>query len=415
MAVTVVDDALSRNVNQYRIYREAMYGNSRRIVVRAGRKFGKTFVAVRIARDWALSTGGVVLIGAPQYPYLRDETIPELAKAVPPELLRGRGWGEAFSRSEYRLQLVRGEIILRSMENADAVRPLSVDGLIAEEFSLWSRYAWQECVKPTLMAKNARAVFIFTPKGRNQACEEWKNVTDGIEGYTGFHFTSWDGVLPAESINSEVRGLPDAIVRQEFYAEFLDDLGGVFQHVDDCIAGDFMPPQPGYSYVMGVDLGKTQDATVVTVMQHDGYVVHVERITQLDWVTQRNLIKSIADRYSARIILDTTGVGDPVYDELVASGCRVTGYRFTAESKRVLIEKLLIAMANKKIFFPYHPMLVDELKLFQAKSLPGGGVQYSAPAGYHDDHVISLALAVAGLGGAVTRQPATIPRQREVV
>ena len=389
--------------NQATIYRACLSGDYRRIVVRAGRKFGKTYVSARVARAWAVNTGGTILVAAPEYSYLRDQTLPELMRAIPRAVLAGESWDDAYKRGDNSIRLRNGgAILMRSMENADSVRPLSVDGLIAEEFSLWSPYAWQECVKPTLMARRAPALFIFTPKGMNQAYHEWVRAERGDDGYIGFHYTSWDGVVPRESIDAEAAGLPDSVVRQEFYAEFLDELGGVFHGVDDCVAGDFQPPIPGRSYVMGVDLGKT-DATVPIVLDVESkHVAHIDRVTALDWKTQRALIASTARRYNDAVIwLDSTGLGDPIYDELVADGLRVKPYRFSVESKRALIEKLVIAIAERRITFPYNAVLVNELKIYQAHQLKSGGISYSAPAGYHDDAVIALALAVWGAGKAV--------------
>ncbi len=48
--------------------------------MRAGRKFGKTYAAVRVARDWACDAdaGAYVLVAAPEYAYLRDQLVPEM-------------------------------------------------------------------------------------------------------------------------------------------------------------------------------------------------------------------------------------------------------------------------------------------------------------------------------------------------
>lgn len=371
--------------------------------MRAGRKFGKTFTAVRVARDWAARAepGAYVLVAAPEYAYLRDQLVPEMMRAIPAEAVRGGGWGAAYNKTEHVLTLANdAKIILRSMDNADAVRPLSVAGLVAEEFSLWSRYAWEECVRPTLMAKDAPALFIFTPKGLNQAHELWARAAAAEPGYVGFHYTSYDGILPAAGIDAEARGLPENVYRQEILAEFLGDLGGVFRGVRECVAGDLEEPQPDETYVVGCDLGKTTDFTVICVLKRSSRaLVHFERFNQLDWEFQVAKVRGASSRYhDATVWLDSTGLGDPVFDRLKSLGVPARGYKFTAETKRRLVENLALAIAERAVRFPDVPALLSELEIYAAEQLPGGGVRYGAPAGYHDDAVTALALACWGLG-----------------
>jgi len=394
-----------RAENQHAVYRACIEGHNRRIVVRAGRKFGKTFTAVRVARDWAAKNPGeIILIAAPEYPYLRDQVVPELRKAIPNEAVKG-GWGVGYNKSEHILTLANeAQIFLRTMENADAVRPLSVAGLIAEEFSLWSSYAWNECVRPTLMAKAAPALFIFTPKGMNQAHELWTRAVNGEEGYKPFHFTSYDGTIPKEIIDAEAATMPEGVRRQEIYAEFLEDLGGVFTGVRKCIAGDLEEPEAGETYVIGCDLAKTQNFTVMCVLKRSSRaLVHLERFSQLDWEFQVAKVQAASKHYNGAVVwLDSTGLGDPIYDRLHSLGAPVKGYKFTQESKRKLVENLSLAISQGDICYPDIPELVNELGIYTAKQLPGGGVNYGAPAGYHDDCVMALGLARWGLGKAYT-------------
>jgi hypothetical protein len=329
--------------------------------------------------------------------------VPELRRAIPDAALKGGSWGKAYNKTEHILTLANdARIILRSMDNADAVRPLSVAGLVAEEFSLWSRNAWEECVRPTLMARDAPALFIFTPKGLNQAHELWTRAAAGEAGYAAFHFTSYDGILAAAAVDAEARTLPENVYRQEILAEFLDDLGGVFRGVRECVAGELEEPRDGESYVVGCDLGKTTDFTVICVLKRSSRaLVHFERFGRLDWEFQIEKIRAAARRYGdATVWLDSSGLGDPIYDRLKSLGAPVKGYKFTAEAKRRLIENLALAFAERTVRFPDIPELVSELEIYAAEQLPGGGVRYGAPAGYHDDAVTALALACWGLGRA---------------
>ncbi|MGD8719470.1 MAG: hypothetical protein PVH29_11710 [Candidatus Zixiibacteriota bacterium] len=363
-----------------------------------------------MARDWAIDNPGeYLLIAGPEYAYLRDQSVPELRRAIPDAALLGGNWGRAYNETAHVLTLANGaKIILRSMDNADAVRPLSVAGLVAEEFSLWSRYAWEECVRPTLMAREAPALFIFTPKGLNQAHELWARAAAGEPGYVGFHYSSYDGILPAASIDAEAHSFPENVYRQEIMAEFLGDMGGVFRGVRECVAGDMEDPDDGETYVIGCDLAKTTDFTVLCVLKRSSRaLVHFERFNQLDWEFQVATVRGVSRRYhGATVWLDSSGLGDPVHDRLKALGVPVRGYKFTAETKRRLVENLALAIAERDVRFPDVPVLMNELEIYAAEQLPGGGIRYGAPAGYHDDAVTALALACWGLGrGGPTALP----------
>jgi hypothetical protein len=101
----------------------------------------------------------------------------------------------------------------------------------------------------------------------------------------------------------------------------------------------------------------------------------------------------LAQRYDARLLIDGSGVGDPVCDELYRENVHAHGYKFTSASKKDLIENLSIMIENQQLSIPQIPELINELKLYGYKTTSSGNLQYGAPEGYHDDCVVALALA----------------------
>jgi hypothetical protein len=91
--------------------------------------------------------------------------------------------------------------------------------------------------------------------------------------------------------------------------------------------------------------------------------------------------------------VDSSGVGDPVVDELRREDVHVEGFRFTNASKAEIVENLSMMIDQQKVSFPNIAELVNELKLFGYTQRANGLIRYGAPEGYHDDAVISLALA----------------------
>ena len=156
---------------------------------------------------------------------------------------------------------------------------------------------------------------------------------------------------------------------------------------------------------MGVDLAEMQDYTAITVIDSESNeVVHFDRFQGKDYPLQKEHITLKARRYNnARIILDTTGVGKPIYEDLRKTGLFAEDYTFSGKSKEELIGKLIVFLEEKYIKIPDVKVLQDELRAFEYKYLNEKTgerlktIQYGAPQGYHDDCVISLALAVWGL------------------
>ena len=103
------------------------------------------------------------------------------------------------------------------------------------------------------------------------------------------------------------------------------------------------------------------------------------------------------------MILDTTGVGKPIFEDLRQEGVFVEDYTFTGKSKEELIGKLIVAVEEKYIRLLPIPVAIDEIKAFEFKylnektGLPLKNIQYGAPQNFHDDTVCARALAVWGL------------------
>ena len=163
---------------------------------------------------------------------------------------------------------------------------------------------------------------------------------------------------------------------------------------------------------MGVDLAETEDYTVMTVLDTTtNKIVHIDRFKGRDYPLQKKQIIAKAERYNnARIVLDASGVGRPVYEDLRESGVFVEDFVFTGKSKEELIGKLIVAIEEKYIKIPDIPVLIDELKSFEYQyrnpktGLPLRTIRYSAPQGYHDDCVDSLALAIWEMNSVVPQE-----------
>jgi phage FluMu gp28-like protein len=247
------------------------------------------------------------------------------------------------------------------------------------------------------------ALFIGTPKGKNWFHDLYFKQDPDWQSW-GYP-TSINKYIKPEEIEQAKKDMSERLFRQEFLAEFLDDETGVFKKIRQCITDELQDPQIGRFYVLGIDLAKTQDFTVLAVL--DGVTRHLvafERFQDVSWSEQKFRIQSLAHKYNnALCIIDSTGIGDPITEDLQHSGLSLyyegdkPGFRFTNESKNRLIDNLAIAIEQRLITFPNIEVLIDELQQYEYQISVGGTIKYGAPESKHDDCVTALALAVWGL------------------
>jgi len=264
---------------------------------------------------------------------------------------------------------------------------LNEAGIILKKDSLWDN-----TLRP--MFKNAKGGRILgTPKGKNKfhkLCH-----LEAVD-WCHYHFSIFDCPFYSkkgiERLKSET---PQEVWSQEYLAEFIDGAGSVFRNINQCVIQELHEdPQDGCDYVMSIDLAKHQDFTVIYIAdQKTGKVVFQDRFNQIDWGFQKTRIRSLYQRFNCReAIIDSTGVGDAIFDDLNNGGMNVRSFKFTSSSKNPLIQNLSVAIDNRSIEFYPFPELISELEIFGYEVSPMGAVRYNAPDGYHDDCVISLAL-----------------------
>lgn len=159
---------------------------------------------------------------------------------------------------------------------------------------------------------------------------------------------------------------------------------------------------------IGVDLAKAIDYTVVLGLDEEGVCALFERWRRPWNVTLPRLIEVIGKK---KAMVDSTGVGDPIVEQLQAKLPNVEGFKFTASSKQALMEGLAVAIQQGDVH-GLPDVVLEELRIFEAVSTRTG-VRYAAPEGMdmHDDCVMALAMAVSRLGRAKKRrQKAVSPK-----
>lgn len=309
------------------------------------------------------------------------------------------------NETELRIDLANGASIwFKGADDPDNLYGEDVYGAVIDEATRVKEESWY-AVRSTLTATGGPVKIIGNVRGRkNWAYRLAQRAKAGAQDMAHFKLTAFDavegGILPMSEVDDARRTLPERVFKELYLAEPSDDGGNPFGL--DAIARnarDYLAPGPAVAY--GVDLAKSVDYTVVCGLNFGGAVCELER-WQSDWgQTRRRLIDMIgADlrpggKYretGVPALIDSTGVGDPIFEDLDRVIDSVEGFKFSAQSKQQLMEGLAGAFQRDEIKVP-RGWLTDELEVFEFEFRPGGTVRYSAPEGFHDDGVCGLALA----------------------
>jgi hypothetical protein len=378
-----------------------MFPGLRFIVGACGTKFGKTYgCATRIAKEAWDNAGSLNWWVAPSYGQA-EMGMEEVKKRFP------RAMYEPHD-TKMRLDILNPDgskhsvIQFKSAEDPDLLRGYPVNFFVIDEAARNIKYESFKSVMTTVTQTYGRGIIISTPNGRGwfydlyQRGDKRQFATEWPEWYS-LRMPTWvNPTVPLASIEDARKNLPEDAFRQEYMAEFLNESAGVFNNIKGCVRGTFENYVPGHFYVMGVDLAKTKDYTVLTVMDRNTkHVVAWQRFNQIDWATQYFQIISLARSYGHPCVcVDSTGLGDPIAETLRTAGLNVEPYKITGTTaKTQLIQNLRICIEQSRISYPHIPIMLGELERYEYKTTASGVTQYQAPEGFHDDCVISLALA----------------------
>lgn len=313
------------------------------------------------------------------------------------------------------LDICGHKLDMRSADRPELIEGFAYKFIMLNEAGIILRkeYLYYNTILPMTLDFNPDFYIGGTPKGKglfHQLAVLADNPRKTDQEF--FRFTSFDNpYLTPKDVKELTNEIPKSIQEQEVYARFLEDQSTVFRNLVKCATEKPHDPESGKTYYMGADLARLQDYTVIVVMDSDGNQVYMDRFNEIDWKLQEERIKFQANRYNkAQVWLDVSGVGDPIYEALVSMRVNVQPYKFTNESKKQLIQMLMMSLEQEKIRIfgneeSNGKIQFDEMVIFEYEMTSSGLIRYQAPEGFHDDCVIGLALANWGVqhrgGGAV--------------
>lgn len=381
----------------HKAQRSVMREQKRFNVLACGRRWGKTKIMCYFAALPAID-GKIVGYFAADYKRL-IQAWSELNNRLGPIIKRSNS-------TERRIELITGGIIDGwSLEDEDAGKSRAYHRAIIDEAAMVANLLgkWNESIRPTLTDFQGDAWFGSSPKGMNDFYELFSRGQEGgrASWASWQRPTSTNPYIAASEIEDARLDLPEIVFRQEYLAEFVNYSGGVFKGFLECIDGGLKSGDAGDHVTFGIDLARTQDFTVITGVDSSGRQVYFERFNQVSWERAIEAAARAVEKYpGSKVLVDATGVGDPVYEILKKRlpHAKVEAFKFTSQSKEALIENLAIKLESRELRLLDNHVQTAELAAFEYQTTAGGRtVRMNAPTGKHDDCVVALGLAVWGL------------------
>jgi len=198
-----------------------------------------------------------------------------------------------------------------------------------------------------------------------------------------------------------------------------------------------IPVRRESEFVLGLDLGQTQDPTAISVLEKivEGTgewtitpdkvsreksrtrfeLRHLERLPlETTYPAQVEYVASLMAREplarNGELVIDQTGVGRPIFDLFASAGLRPIGVSITGGesescvsstewhvSKLRLVSRLQVLLHSEDLKIaaklPDAAALVNELQNFKTTFTTAGNALFAARSGKHNDLVLSLAIA----------------------
>jgi hypothetical protein len=252
-------------------------------VIRCGRRWGKTAMAITIGADGA-ARGENIGYFAPDYK-IQSEAFTELEEVLHP-IKRSSSKVEGIIRTRSK-----GRIDFWTLENERAGRSRKYHKVIIDEAAFTKpnmMRVWETAIKPSLLDFQGECLVLSTPNGIDAENFFYRICTEPAYGFVEYHAPSHTNpYLPKEELAKLEKENHPLVYRQEYLAEFVDWSGVQFFSLDKMLVNMQPVPWPDRCDAVfaiidtAIKTGKENDGTAVSYYAINKYVGH--SLVALDW------------------------------------------------------------------------------------------------------------------------------------
>lgn len=273
--------------------------NSRFRVLVTGRRFGKTFLAIRELARFAIKPKQTCWYISPSYRMAKQIVWNELK-----DKLLKVNWIEDTNEQELSVTLRnKSKIVLKGADNYDSLRGVGLNFIVLDEFADIKEKAWFEVLRPTLADTKGHALFVGTPRGQSSwSYELFNRGKDPTQKeWKSWRFKTIDGgQVTEEEVDQAKQDLDARTFKQEFEGSFVTYSGQVYynfnreHHVKRCnITSGVLH--------LGMDFNISPMSAVC--FQTDGSIVKVVGEIVLHTSNTDEIVEEIKNRYKGKKII----------------------------------------------------------------------------------------------------------------
>ena len=369
-------------------------------VLKSVRQSGKTFFCLSELLTMAVShSGSISAIYEPTLALARN-VYKSMDKA-----LSNTGLIKVSNGQLLEIELINGSrVLFKSTEQIS--RGLTITGILILDECAYLDNEQIFTILPLVNAHNAPIIIASTPFTQDGYYYDMYML--GLEGTNSLVRTFDWAKHPEISrfLTDDKKALYKQTMSRQKYrteveGEFLTGDGLLFAGIDKCIGnGKF---SSSYIYI-GIDFatGSEGDYTVLVAVNGDGEMVKLYRtnnktpMEQVNWLFE--LLMDLRNTYTVRTILaEQNSIGkvyiDALTQKMKGMNMGITNWTTSNKSKQDLVTTLQIALENEQVRLLDNPILLNELRKYQADiNTKTGTVTYNGK-GANDDTVIATMLA----------------------
>jgi len=267
--------------------------NSRFKVICAGRRWGKSWLSIREMCKAASSPNKKVYYVAPTFRQAKTVIWDDLVN----KLTQVR-WIKKINATELTIRLKNNSTIaLRSADNYESLRGISIDYLVMDECSDIDVACWSEVLRPALADRQGGAMFISTPKGFNWFYDLWANAP-AHKNWEAWQFTTLEGGnVPEEEIEAAKSEMDPRTFEQEFLASFVNFSGLVYYSFDIERNVKQIEPQLDARDVLHIGIDFNTQPMSAVIANWDGLTMHIIDEIEINNSNTYEMCDEISRRY----------------------------------------------------------------------------------------------------------------------
>lgn len=276
------------------IQKNILSDDTRFVVLVAGRRFSKTFIAINSLAKHARHPNRKCMYVAPTYRMARQIAWEDLKS-----MLRERNWIKKINESNLEIILVNGSIIMmRSADNKDSIRGIGLDYVVIDEAAdiPGLQETWQAVIRPTLSDREGDAMIIGTPKGKGFLFDLFNNAKTAKDWKSYQYTTAQGGQVSEEELAQARLDLDERTYKQEYEAGWVEFAGSIYYSFGDHnIVQKPVPLANGSQIHIGWDFNISPQCVVIAYKSTTG--LHIFDEIEIYGSDTQEMCNEIRQRY----------------------------------------------------------------------------------------------------------------------